>query len=672
MLFLGHESHSFSQILDFQSTSLTQNSLELKGSWQLYWGKLLTPLDFEAPHSAGTPLLMPVPGIWGKSPDAARLPNNHFATYRATIILPQSLVTTRQTLTLRVKDNPGAYNLWLNQQLVIRYGKVGESRDSEIPETGARHVTFVPDRQELVITLQTSSFHHRDGGMWFAPTLHKTDEYSTERLRVMAIDAFALSALFIMAFYHFFLYRFRNENRSALFFAFFCLTVGIRSATTGFDSFAKLMFPNLPFHVQKVCEYGGYYAAVPAYYAHIYEIYPQHSSRLMNRFLWVMGGVFVLSTLVLPVRIFTDLIECYQVITAFGIVMLAAHIVSLIRARSEGYLLHLIGCLCIVFATLNDILHAHRMAPIPMYIVSYGLFFMIFFQSIHLAQRFSHAFHQVEKQEGRIQGLNDELTAQNQKLADEITVRGAMASNAAHHLNNPLQAIAIISGSIRTEFHALREHLERILPTDSDLTPEDQPVIAFFRQSFLKIERDHETMRNSLRRATAVLSELRLVSGIHGTDMQRSNLEGLWKRLTQEFAEDDIGATLRLQIEGLDSASADFELWMEPVSFIRPLFYLLKEGMETMRSGDEVHMQAVLEKGATSRNFIIFVTTQEGPFKMLDLEQWRELQFCRFLLARFETTIDLNVEPQSMVVTLKLPDLFVFPKENGSCQDTAA
>jgi signal transduction histidine kinase len=643
------------QTFDIQASQWEHGPVELRGNWAFYWGKFLEPGDFQNPLSLPPPIRMPVPSLWSDAPAELGLKPNHFASYRLEIVLPDHVVQEKQLLTLRIPELPGAYQVWLDKRLRLRYGKIGRAETEEIPETGARYITFTPEQRYVEIIFQTSSFHNRSGGMWFPPTLAPAESTTALRSKTLTADAFVLSALIVMTFYHLSLYKFRPENKAALMFAIYCMTIAVRSSMTGPDTIVKLFFPGVSQNIQKMCEYGGFYAAVPAFYAFIQELYPQNFSMRLSRILWFVGGIFILTTLLFPVRIFVDFVEYYQIITAVVTAIVFVQLWGVIKQRHEGYALYVLGVLFTTLATLNDILHAHRNAPIDMFIAPYGLFFMILLQSIHLALRFSNAFSQIEKQETRIQGLNEELVVQNQKLAEEVSIRGAMAANAAHHLNNPLQAMSGFASTVGSELKAIRDRLEGIFPAEADLSPDEAQVIESFRSSFRKMAEDQHAMERAIKRATTVSSELRIVSGVHGIDMQRSSLASFWQQLIQEIEDDDVLGLRNIHAEPLPNETARYEFWMESITFTRPIFYVLKEGMEMLAPHADSRLHADFLRRTEGSRFILSVTTTNGKFKSDSPEQWRELKFCRFLLQRFGAGIRLDASSQLLVIDISLP-----------------
>jgi HPt (histidine-containing phosphotransfer) domain-containing protein len=408
----------FAVVLDLSAWNPEEEpSTTLDGDWDFYWGRLWKPEDFQNGRVKMEPLAFPIPKVWNKAEvNGIQLKANHYATYRATIQWPEGLVQTRQVLTLSIAGMPGAYKLWIDGVLAIDAGRVARKEKREIPSVGGFFYTFVPETTTSEIVLQASSFHHRDGGTWWPIKVGLSDHVHKVHNAGVALDGFTLSCLFIMAFYHFALWLMRPQYRAPLVFAIFSGVIAIRAGVSGFGDLHILVFPSMPHHLQKIMEYGGLYLGIPAYYSFVRELYPEEFSLAMKRILWFIGGVFFLTTLILPVRIFTDFIEYYQALALVAIVIMCVHFYHAVRKKRDGIGLLLLGSSILFFSGGNDILHAHRIAPIPTMIFPYGLFLMILLQAILLGRRFSRAFQAVEVSEKQIQSLNAELQNQNEIL----------------------------------------------------------------------------------------------------------------------------------------------------------------------------------------------------------------------------------------------------------------
>jgi len=402
-------------VLDLRNWDPDQEgSVAIEGAWDFYWGRLWKPEDFQNGRVKNAPLAFPIPGVWNKARiDEIQLKANHYATYRATLQLPESIVQQKRPLTLSTANMPGAYKLWIDGKLGMASGIVGRNERREVAGNGTEFYTIIPDKSSIEMVIQVSSFHHRDGGTWWPIKIGLADHMAKVRAAGVGLDGFALSCLFIMAFYHFGLWLMRPQYRAPLFFAIFCSVVAMRASVSGLGDLHKLVFPEMPQHVQKIMEYAGFYLGVPAYYTFVRELYPEDMKTWLHRGLWIVAVAFSLTTLVLPVRVFTDFIEYYQAVSLFSIVITSGQLIGVIRKKRDGIGLLLIGTSILTFSIVNDILHAHRVAPIPTMIFPYGLFLMILCQAMLLARRFSHAFHAVEVNEKQIQSLNAELKNQN-------------------------------------------------------------------------------------------------------------------------------------------------------------------------------------------------------------------------------------------------------------------
>jgi HPt (histidine-containing phosphotransfer) domain-containing protein len=413
-LWLG--SHpGFAAVIDLGAWNPEEHpTTTLDGDWDFYWGRLWKPEDFQNGRVKTEPLAFPIPKVWNKAEvNGVQLKANHYATYRVTVQWPESTLQKRQVLTLSIAGMPGAYTLWMDGVPVIEAGRVARKEKREIASIGGKFHTFIPESATSEFVLQTSSFHHRDGGTWWPIKVGLADHVHKVHAAGVALDGFTLSCLFIMAFYHFALWLMRPQYRAPLVFAIFSSVIAIRASVSGLGDLHILVFPGMPHHIQKIMEYGGLYLGVPAYYSFVRELYPEEFSLAMKRFLWFIGGVFFLTTLVLPVRIFTDFIEYYQVIAIVAIIITCFKLYQAVRKKRDGVGLLLLGSFILFFSGVNDVLHAHRISPIATMIFPYGLFLMILLQAILLGRRFSRAFQSVEVSEKQIQSLNAELQNQN-------------------------------------------------------------------------------------------------------------------------------------------------------------------------------------------------------------------------------------------------------------------
>jgi HPt (histidine-containing phosphotransfer) domain-containing protein len=397
----------------------------LEGSWDFHWGHLWTPEDFQQGRVSDRALSFSIPGVWNQAKiQDVTLKSNHYATYRAIIQWPESVVQQKQLLTLSIASIPGAYKLWLDGNLAITGGTVGRSEEEEVAHNGGSFHTFMPYQTSMEIVIQISSFHHRDGGTWWPIRVGLADHVAKVHAAGVGLDGFTLSCLFIMAFYHFGLWLMRPQYQAPLAFAIFCAATAIRASVSGLGDLHILVFPGMPQHLQKIMEYAGFYLCVPAYYAFVRQLYPDEFNVWLQRTLWFFGTILALTTVTLPVRVFTDFIEYFQVITLMTILIMCGQLFRAARNGRDGIGLLLLGSFILFFSGVNDILHAHRIAPIPIMILPYGLFLMILCQAILLARRFSRAFQAVEVSERQIQSLNAELQNQNQildSLAEEKT-----------------------------------------------------------------------------------------------------------------------------------------------------------------------------------------------------------------------------------------------------------
>src|SRR5208337_1302535 len=128
-----------------------RRTIDLTGEWELYWGKLLEPHDFDAgfQESGGWPIR--VPGSWNDL--ANGFPGTGSATYRLLVTLPD---ITTEPLGLYLRNIASAYRLYCNGALIAENGTVS-SHSSLIRGSYAQRTVFFEARGRLEIVLQVSN-----------------------------------------------------------------------------------------------------------------------------------------------------------------------------------------------------------------------------------------------------------------------------------------------------------------------------------------------------------------------------------------------------------------------------------------------------------------------------------------------------------------------------------
>jgi len=391
--------------------------VELAGEYEFYWDRHLTPGDFATPSPPQPSGFIRVPGYWnGYRLDGRKLPGYGYATYRLTILLGKS----RPPLALKVMEVSTAYRLFIGEQEAASLGVAGETMETTVPRQYPVLLRFTPASQRAVLLIQVSNFHHRRGGLWELLTLGKETTLAKLQERERELDFFLLGGIFIMAIYHLGLFLARRKFRSTLYFSIFCLLISLRLFTTD-ERYLAQTLPNLDWSLLVKVEYLTFYAAVPIFGLFIQSLFPVFSRRLL-RLVLLIGSAFSLIVVLAPVRVFTQTLPVYELITLALIfytfyVMLA----TLDRAQAET-IVFLIGMSALCLTTINDMLYVEGVINTGLW-VPVGLFLFIFCQASLLYVRMLKAFTLVETQGIELQQT---LESYKQEVLDRTRVEEAL------------------------------------------------------------------------------------------------------------------------------------------------------------------------------------------------------------------------------------------------------
>ncbi|PYI51053.1 ATP-binding protein [Paenibacillus flagellatus] len=481
-------------------------TLELKGEWEMYWSRLLAPeqLRSVAPSEA---LHVPVPGQWGEyRPNGEPLPNEGYATYRLTVLLPDDV--GRETLALYVRSVATAYRLWVNGEPLAANGVVGTAREEMVPANYPKTVSFVPRPGPNEIVVQVSNFVQRKGGLWEAIRLGESGQIARERGMRIGSEMFIVGAMLVMGLYHVGLYAFRRQERSPLYFGVMCLALAARTLVLG-ETLVPYWFPSVPWELAVKAEYASVcvgFTALVLFIRNEYVRKPRNG--VLTAYLAVQASVVAL-VLTTPARVYTLIMLPYQL--AVVVPVLAYTMYVYVRAwirKQEGSAVNMAGFVGFGASVAGDILFYNRIVAVGT-IIPYGILLFLFTQSVRLSLTFARTSRRAEALSVQLQAANDtlerkiaertaelrrtngELERANDELSRMQTVRRRLLSDISHELGTPITSIkgysaAMMEGVITDDYgkYARRIYertalMERLIDDLTELTKLETGQIAF-------------------------------------------------------------------------------------------------------------------------------------------------------------------------------------------------
>ncbi len=376
----------------FDISCINLKEYKLKGYWEFYWDKLITPADLNSGRLILHPQLIQVPSNWATNKDLYKY---GYATYHTRIVVP----VKDKLYALKLVDIFSAYNVWINDSLYFKNGHVGTTRAQELPKRGTQIITFLADRDTIDVLIQVSNFNHRNGGIIKPPVIGYA-HYITNRFLVKSISVFFIFGAFIIfAIYLLWLYNYTKKNPDAFLLGFSILLAGIYTLFND-DFLITNIFPNLSWEFVHKINFITNYGKIFFLFAFFKLVLRKYMSRLWN-FILTAVNIFILFlillTLLTPTRIFSTTLMAFIISLGIGsIYVISGYFRLLIRKKNKIFLVPFLGILVMALFALNDVLYEYQVIHTA-YISDFGLFIFVASQAILISEKQIHTLHKAER-----------------------------------------------------------------------------------------------------------------------------------------------------------------------------------------------------------------------------------------------------------------------------------
>ncbi|WP_168929002.1 hybrid sensor histidine kinase/response regulator [Paenibacillus dokdonensis] len=212
-------------VLDTRQWNFAQQGIiPLRGEWEFYKDRLMTPRDFTDPAERGTELqperhFFSVPGGW-----EGEVSNDGYGagTYRLRL-----LVSDIGDYGLRAKKIRMSSRIYMGGKELGGTGQPALSDNGFMPSNVPFFGSVEADGHEIDIIIQVSSYRYLQGGLVQAPEFGLTADVMNRRDSARMADVIVMTTLLSFGIYFAGMFRQWRREPYLIFFSLFCLALGL-------------------------------------------------------------------------------------------------------------------------------------------------------------------------------------------------------------------------------------------------------------------------------------------------------------------------------------------------------------------------------------------------------------------------------------------------------------
>ncbi|MCD9021078.1 sensor histidine kinase [Cohnella silvisoli] len=447
-------------VIDLREWSWNEDGIvPLDGQWKFEW---FPPSGNDNPKSSSVLSTLEVPGTWGsmKTGNGFPLQDQGYGIYRLSILHESQ----RDMMAIRLPNISTAYELYIDNQIVITRGHISQSASETLPFQLPATVYFKAQNSQTDLKLVVANFDHRRGGIRTALVMGNADHIQKLQIRHAAQELIILGCLIMIGFYHLGLYILRRKEVANMMFALLCLFVGLRMGLIG-EGYIVQWIQAFNWDLATRFEYIAFVMSGWAGFGYFQAMYPLEIKRIWFKISSAIAALLILCVLTVPPLIFTSWILAFQLyIILFSVRVLAGLVLSGLRHR-EGAKLALIGVAGLVLTIVNDMLFYNgwwRSTDL----VPFGLLFLIVMNSFIISLRFSLTYERAELMSAELTEWNNSLEERIAERTDELQRSNVTLENATIELErmekSRTQLVSNISHDLRTPITLLQGYLEAL------------------------------------------------------------------------------------------------------------------------------------------------------------------------------------------------------------------
>ncbi len=413
---------------------------DLDGNWHFFEQALLTPDEVQEQVRNGMGKMISLPSSF----QAQTGDVNSFGTYSATIKVPEEYVG--ETLAIHIPFQYSAYTFFVDHEEIASNGTVGWDVTSHDAEMAPRTGYFIPQADEVQLTIQVSSFDHIRGGLENSIYIGEASVVSKKFNTTMIGTLFMNGCIFIIGLFMILFAWYRRQEHVFLIFGLFAMLISAR-ALFAVPFYYTLIFLEMSWLWGTRLEYILTEATSMFYVILLWKWHEEEFSKKVMYGLVAIHVALIVATLFTQPVFFQTLFFNVFYITIPTFFYVIYVISKSIRSNKKNAKINLVGMGLIFLAFFNDFAIGQNLYQgVTLMLPAVGVY--VLFHVILMSKDFAESVRKTEQQNKQLFALNasnEELAIQLQK---EMKQKDDFLANTSHELRNPLHGILTIAQSI--------------------------------------------------------------------------------------------------------------------------------------------------------------------------------------------------------------------------------
>lgn len=424
-LSISAEHSALSESFDFSEQSYSKEFYtNLDGEWNFFEKELLLPSDDRERlrNEAASKVTLP------SSFESQTGEVNTYGTYSASIKIPKEYIG--KTLAIHIPFQYSAYKLYVDETVIAENGKVGQNSASHVAEMAPKTGYFIAQSDEVLFTMQVSSFDHIRGGFENSIYIGESSVVSQNFNTKMISTLFMNGCIFIIGLFMVLFALYRRQEHLFFIFGMFSILIAIRAL------FAVPFYYTLIFDMSWLWGTRLEYILTEATSMfYVILLWKWHEKEFSKK---IMYGLVMIHIVLMVITLFSQPVffqalffnVFYLAIPTFFYMIYI--IAKSVRNHNRNAKINLIGMGLIFLAFFNDFaIGQNWYQSITLMLPAVGIYIVI--HVVLMSKNFAETTRKTEQ-------LNKELLTMNAKLDDKVYDR----TKQLHEANERLKHLALI------------------------------------------------------------------------------------------------------------------------------------------------------------------------------------------------------------------------------------